>query len=169
MIEEVKIPEQRKGVLIGTEGVVKREIEKKTRTVLTINDGIEIEGETLDVLKTKEIIKAIGRGFAPEKALKLLGEDYRLAVISLGQEKENMMKRILARIIGSGGKCRRTIEMMTKTDISVYGKTISIIGKWGDVERASGAIEMIIAGKTHAYVYKCIEEGSKGEEAGEDE
>lgn len=158
MIDVIKIPEQRKGVLIGKNGSVKKEIEKKTHTVLTIDDGIEIEGEALDVLKAKEIVKAVGRGFAPEKALKLLSEDYRLVVMSLGQENEKMMERIFSRIIGSGGKCRRNIERLTKTDISVYGKTISIIGKWNDTERASEAIEMIIQGKMHAYVYKCIEE-----------
>jgi ribosomal RNA assembly protein len=158
MIEEIKIPEQRKGVLIGKNGSVKKEIEKKTRTTLTIDEGIEIEGEALDALKAKEIIHAIGRGFAPDKAMKLLNDEYRLVVISIGQENENAMKRIFSRIIGSGGKCRRTIETLTKTDISVYGKTISIIGKWEAAERASEAVELIVAGKTHAYVYKCIEE-----------
>jgi ribosomal RNA assembly protein len=158
MIEEVKIPEQRKGVLIGANGSVKREVEKKTRTVITIDDGIEIEGEVLDVLKAKEIIKAIGQGFAPEKAFKLLGEDYRLVVISLDRENEKMTERIFSRIIGSKGKCKRNIETLTKTDIIVYGKTVSIIGKWEDVDKANDAIEMIIDGKMHAYVYKCIEE-----------
>jgi ribosomal RNA assembly protein len=168
MIEEIKIPEQRKGVLIGKSGSVKKEIEKKTHTVLTIDDGIEIEGKALDVLKAKEIIKAIGRGFAPEKTFKLLSEDYRLVVISLGHKNEKMTRRIFSRIIGSGGKCRRNIELLTKTDISVYGKTISIIGKWGDVEKANEAMEMIIDGKTHAYVYKCIEErNSEGTEGSE--
>ena len=168
MIEEIKIPEQRKGVLIGANGSVKKKVEKKTRTVLTIDDGIEIEGEALDVLKAKEIIKAIGRGFAPEKAFKLLGEDYRLVVISLGRENEKMTKRIFSRIIGSKGKCRRNIETLTRTDISVYGKTISIIGKWEDVDKASEAVEMIIEGKMHAYVYKCIEERESGGAEGEE-
>ncbi len=64
MIELVRIPEQRKGALIGKNGSVKKELEKKTHTSLTVGDDVEIDGEALDVLKAKEIVKAIGRGFA---------------------------------------------------------------------------------------------------------
>lgn len=62
MKDEIKIPDKRKGVLIGHEGSVKRKIEGLTKTQIKILDSIEISGEVLDVLKAKEIIKAIGRG-----------------------------------------------------------------------------------------------------------
>jgi len=158
MMKIVRIPEQRKGVLIGKNGSVKREIEKKTRTSVSVNNGIEIEGEALDIMKAEEIVTAIGRGFSPERAMKLMDEDYRLCVINLGGEGEKKIKRIFSRIIGREGKCRRRIEMGTKTDICVYGKTISIIGRWDSVEKAGGAIELLMKGKTHAYVYRCMEE-----------
>lgn len=163
MIELVRIPEQRKGALIGKNGSVKKELEKKTHTSLTVGDDVEIDGEALDVLKAKEIVKAIGRGFAPDKALKLLHDDFRLDVISLGDESEKQMKRTIARIIGRDGKSRHTIETLTKTDICVYGKTISVIGRWDEVERANEAIGLLIKGKTHAYVYRCLEEGKDEE------
>ncbi len=84
-------------------------------------------------------------------------------MISLGDESEKQMKRTIARIIGRDGKSRHTIETLTKTDICVYGKTISIIGKWDEVERANEAIGLLIKGKTHAYVYRCLEEGKDEE------
>jgi ribosomal RNA assembly protein len=161
MIETVRIPEQRKGVLIGKDGSVKNELEKKTRTAIRINDGVEIDGEPLDVLKAKEIVKAIGRGFSPEKAFKLIHDDFRLIVISLGDETKKRMKRLFSRIIGKGGKSRKTIEMLTKTDIRIYGKTIAIIGSWEDVEKANEAIELLLKGKTHAYVYRCLEKETR--------
>ena len=65
MNDFIKIPEQRKGVLIGKDGSVKKEIEKATKTVIEIEEDVSIEGEPLDVMKTKDIIKAIGRGFSP--------------------------------------------------------------------------------------------------------
>jgi ribosomal RNA assembly protein len=164
MIDTVRIPEQRKGALIGREGCVKSELERKTRTAIKINDGVEIKGEVLDVLKAKEIVKAIGRGFPPEKAFKLMHDDFRLVVISLGDENEKRMKRLLSRIIGKSGKCRRTIEMLTKTDICIYGKTIAIIGGWENVEKANEAIGLLLKGKTHAYVYRCLESGKGDEE-----
>lgn len=158
MIDEIKIPEQRKGVLIGEKGSVKTEIGKKTNTVISIDDGIEIEGEALDVLKAKEIIKAIGRGFSPEKAFKLLDDEFRLIIISLGQETDKRMRRMFSRIIGRNGRCKRKVEMRTNTDICIYGKTVSIIGDWRDVEKASEVIDLLLRGKPHSYVYKRLEE-----------
>lgn len=158
MIDEIKIPEQRKGVLIGEKGSVKTEIGKKTNTVISIDDGIEIEGEALDVLKAKEIIKAIGRGFSPEKAFKLLDDEFRLIIISLGQETDKSMRRMFSRIIGRNGRCKRKVEMRTNTDICIYGKTVSIIGDWRDVEKASEVIDLLLRGKPHSYVYKRLEE-----------
>ncbi len=158
MIDEIKIPEQRKGILIGKKGSVKTEIGKKTGTVISIDDGIEIEGEALDVLKAKEIIKAIGRGFSPEKAFKLLDDEFRLITISLGQETDKRMRRMFSRIIGRNGRCKRKVEMRTNTDISIYGKTVSIIGDWRDVEKASEVIDLLLRGKPHSYVYKRLEE-----------
>jgi len=163
MIETLRIPEQRKGALIGRDGSVKSELEKKTHTSIRVNEGVEIEGEALDVLKAKEIVKAIGRGFSPEKAFKLINDDFRLVVISLSDESEKRMKRLLSRIIGKGGKSRRTIETLTRTDMCVYGKTISIIGSWDDVEKANEAIELLLKGKTHAYVYRCLESSKRDE------
>lgn len=158
MIDEIKIPEQRKGVLIGEKGLVKTEIGKKTNTVISIDDGIEIEGEALNVLKAKEIIKAIGRGFSPEKAFKLLDDEFRLIIISLGQETDKSMRRMFSRIIGRNGRCKRKVEMRTNTDICIYGKTVSIIGDWRDVEKASEVIDLLLRGKPHSYVYKRLEE-----------
>lgn len=158
MIDEIKIPEQRKGILIGKKGSVKTEIGKKTGTVISIDDGIEIEGEALDVLKAKEIIKAIGRGFSPEKAFKLLDDEFRLITISLGQETDKRMRRMFSRIIGRNGRCKRKVEMRTNTDICIYGKTVSIIGDWRDVEKASEVIDLLLRGKPHSYVYKRLEE-----------
>ena len=158
MIDEIKIPEQRKGILIGKKGSVKTEIGKKTNTVISIDDGIEIEGEALNVLKAKEIIKAIGRGFSPEKAFKLLDDEFRLIIISLGQETDKSMRRMFSRIIGRNGRCKRKVEMRTNTDICIYGKTVSIIGDWRDVEKASEVIDLLLRGKPHSYVYKRLEE-----------
>ncbi|NIO23095.1 MAG: RNA-processing protein [Candidatus Aenigmarchaeota archaeon] len=157
MNDFIKIPEQRKGVLIGKEGSVKKELEKLTKTKIEVNEDISIEGESLNVIKAKDIIKAIGRGFSPEKAFKLMNEECQLVVISLGSETEKTIKRLMSRVIGRNGLSKRRIEMRTGTDISIYGKTISIIGNWKDVEKAEKAVEMILEGRPHSYVYKFLE------------
>lgn len=159
MLEILNIPEERKAVLIGRDGKTKREIEKRTETKISIKEDVEIRGEPLDIARSREIIKAIGRGFSPPKALKLLDEDFRLSVITLRGESPKKMKRLLSRVIGRKGLARKRIEELTGCSISIYGKTISIIGEWDEIERARRAIEEILEGKPHSYAYRSLVRG----------
>jgi len=162
-MQYLKIPEERIGVLVGENGSEKREIERRTKTKIKI-DGCEIsiEGEPMDEWIAKDIVKAIGRGFSPEKALKLLDESYSLEIINLTDfaNTEKAIKRKRARIIGENGKTRKTIEEMTNTYVSIYGKTISIIGNYENLEIAKEAIIRLLEGASHTSVYKFLKKKS---------
>jgi ribosomal RNA assembly protein len=161
MIATVMIPEERKSVLIGKDGIVKKFLEEKTKTKVTIELDVSIEGESLDVLKAQQIVKAIGRGFSPEKAFLLLDDEYQLNMISLSGETPNTIKRLFARVIGRQGKTRRKIEQCTGAYVSVYGKTVSIIGKSLELEAATKAIGQLLEGRSHGYVYRRLEHARK--------
>jgi ribosomal RNA assembly protein len=161
--EDLKIPKDRVAVLIGTKGVTKKKIEKKARIFLNVSkEGeIEISGEdSLDVFNSVPIIKAIGRGFNPDKALKLLDENYSMELINIqnftGKAKDKFT-RMKARLIGTGGKARNVIERLTDVQICIYGKTVCIIGKIEDVLLAKQAVEKLLKGAPHGNVYKFIE------------
>ena len=161
---ELKIPKERIAVLIGREGQNKKDIETATKTTLNIDSeegDILIHGEDgLGIFIAKEVATAIGRGFNPEIALLLLKVDYSFEAIDFadyaGKSKENQV-RIKGRIIGREGKTRRIIEEMTETYLSVYGKTVCIIGTTESVLLAHQAIEMLLEGSTHSSVYKWLE------------
>ena len=82
-IEYLKIPKDRVGVTIGKNGKIKHQLEIITKTELKIdsetgNIAISSTEETEDPLaiwKARYMIKAIGRGFNPEIALRLDNED----------------------------------------------------------------------------------------------
>lgn len=152
-IEEIAIPEERKPVLIGKDGKIKKEIESLTRTSITISDGILIKGELENVLRAKNIVGAIGRGFSPKHALRLLDDDCQLEIISLEAETENTRKRLFGRVIGRKGATRRIIEQSTGCLLSVYGKTVSIIGTAREIDLARSAVEDLIEGRQHGYIY----------------
>ena len=162
--ETVKIPKERIAVLIGPKGSTKRKIEKETDTKLIIDSkegDVTITSEDpYQVFITIPIIKAIARGFNPEKALNLLNENYSLETINItdviGKSKNDML-RLKARIIGSKGKARKSIEYMTNTKISIYWKTVCIIGDALDVMLAKQAIERLLKGAKHGNVYSWIE------------
>lgn len=159
---EIKIPKERIAVLIGKKGKIKKQIEENTKTKIEVdsNDGdIVVSGEDAILLyTTRNIIRAIGRGFNPELAMLLLRQDYSFEIINLPDfENPNQLKRIRGRVIGKNGRTRQIIEEMTDSFVSVYGKTIGIIGEIESVINAKRAIEMLIKGIPHSNVYKWLE------------
>jgi len=160
--EYIKIPEARVSVVIGKGGEVKKAIEKKLNCKIEINSegDVVIKGaDGLSLLKAKQIILAMARGFSPEKAMKLLDENIALEIINLqdilGKNKSNIVRQ-KGRIIGTQGKVREQIEKMTNTLISVYGKTVAIIGPPNNVRIAKEAITMLAEGARHNTVFSFI-------------
>ncbi len=162
-MQYLKIPRERAGILIGKGGKVKNELEGRTESKIEVNDGeITIEGEPIEELKVVEVVKAIGRGFSPEHAFKLLSGENTLKIISLREfcNTEKALRRKKGRVIGKGGKARRVIEDLTNTRLSVYGKTVAIIGGYDGVEIASEAILKILEGMSHSSVYRFLEKNA---------
>lgn len=163
-VYDLKIPKDRVAALIGSKGRGKREIERLTRTRLDVDSkegDVRILGEeALDMYNAREIVQAIGRGFSPERALTLLKQENGFDMINLKDYAKNDgdMVRLRGRVIGEEGKSRRLIEEMTGAYISVYGKTVGIIGEMDGVPVARRAIEALLAGSKHATVYKWLEE-----------
>jgi ribosomal RNA assembly protein len=152
-------------ILIPEERI--RVINKKVIDTLSKKFGVEINiernevkisGKTVDILKVKDIILAIGRGFSPEHAYALENDEYVIDIINLSGFSPNRQKVIRSRVIGTGGKIRSAIEDATECYVSVYGKTISIIGNWQDVKNAHKIIEMLINGAEHTTILKILKD-----------
>jgi ribosomal RNA assembly protein len=159
-MREVRIPEDRVGVLIGEDGETKKKFEDLTDTELTIEDNLaRVEGSPLDEMKAQEIVKAIGRGFSPERAFQLLEEGKMLHLIDIGRyaDTKNSEERLKGRVIGRDGEARRHIEKETETEISIYGTTIGLIGKGINIEVAQEAITMLLKGSSHSTAYNYLE------------
>jgi ribosomal RNA assembly protein len=160
---ELKIPKERVAVLIGTAGKIKKEIEDNIDIKLEVDSmegDVFIRGENaLDLYTAREVVMAIGRGFNPEIAQLLLKGDYVFETISLsGYSKiKTHLKRYKGRVIGSEGKTRKLIEELTETHLSIYGKTISMIGESENVMVARKAIEQLLKGSMHSSVYRWLE------------
>jgi ribosomal RNA assembly protein len=164
----VKIPKDRIGVLIGPNASTKKLIERELEVHLEIdseggNVNINLAPEAEDpssIFRAKEVVLAIGRGFSPEKARRLLeDEETMLTIIDLRLyvgKSESEIKRLSGRIIGKEGRTRKIIEELTETSVSVYGHTIGVIGSIDETGIARQAIEMFIRGRLHSSVYKFL-------------
>jgi len=164
----LRIPSERIGVLIGPNGATKKYIEQRLSVVLEIESetgGVKIiltenVEDPLLLFKAKDVVNAIGRGFSPKLAFRLIrDEEAFLDVIDLRTvfgRSESDMKRVKGRIIGMEGKTRMIIEELTETNVCVYGHTVSLIGDIEQVQAAREAIQMLIRGSLHSTVYRFL-------------
>lgn len=161
----IKIPADRIGVLVGPTGSVKSTLEEKTKAEMVIDSdtgAVEIiAGEDpIIAMRLAEVVRAIGRGFSPERAFPLLEDEMlMLDVIDLSRvcNTKTDMARIKGRIIGKDGRTREITEKLTGVGISVYGKTVAIIGGPEQIRIARAAIEMLLDGAPHGAVYGFLE------------
>jgi len=166
----MKIGKNRIAVLIGINGKIKKEIEK----ALGVKINIDSKTGDCEVLPriddpnyiplndytAQKIVNAINRGFNPAKAMKLMEENYDIEVfnlLSILGKSEKHIKRVKGRVIGRNGEMRRAIERFAESFVSVYGKTVSIIAMYEDLQIARKAINMIIKGLPHHMVIKYLE------------
>ena len=167
----IRIPTDRIGALIGKSGQVKLKIEKKCSVKLEIDSE---SGETLikgvgkidDIqpFKAMEIVSAIGRGFSPDNAMRLLKGENTLHVIDLREfvgKSPTQIERVKGRIIGENGKARINMEHLSGSNISVYGRTVSIIGSPSQLKLAVKAIASLSSGSMHGTVYGKLEAARK--------
>jgi len=160
---EFKIPHERVAVLIGTDGKVKKELESLTNTTIKVDSkegDISVSGEDpIGLFNVREIISAIGRGFNPDIAKLLLKPDYCFETVNLQDycKTKNDMERLKGRVIGTAGKCRHIIEELSEVSISIYGKTISIVGEAARVSIARRAVDSLLQGSMHSKVYRWLE------------
>ena len=152
ILEAVLVPHER--VKIIKDGKITSKLKKSLNVKLSFEENcVSIEGEGLELFQAKTIIKAIGRGFSPENAFRLLNEDENLETIELNQFNDNRIKIIKSRLIGTNGKTWKMIENFSGCSVSIYGKTVSFIGNYEQSNIAREAIQMIIRGSKHSKVY----------------
>lgn len=172
---EIKIPEERIGVLVGPGGSMKNLIEEKTKTELVIDSetgtvSIASAEDPLLAMRVMDLVRAIGRGFSPERALPILDDEMlMLDVLDLSKMvgTKSDMARLKGRIIGKDGRTREIMERLSGAKVSVYGKTVSLLGYPEQIRIARTAIEMLLDGAPHGNVYSFLEK--KHQELAKDE
>ena len=166
----MKIGKNRIAVIIGKNGEMKREIEKALGVRIDLDSktgDCEIKPvlnnpnyNPLNVFTAQKVVNAINRGFNPIKAMKLLEETYDLEIfnlLSILGKSDKRIKRIKGRIIGRNGEMRKALERYAESFISVYGKTVSIIADYDNLQISRKAVSMLINGMPHHVVLKFLE------------
>ncbi len=164
MMDFVAIPDERMKILRKEKKLVKK-LEDLTGVKIKLAENVEIECEdSIKLMRIKSVIKAFGRGFDSEDALYLLDDKYELCIIDakdFAGKSTKRLEELRGRVIGTKGKSKAIIEKIADVKLSIYGKTISIIGEWDGVQCARQAVCMLLEGRKHGGVYKFLEENIK--------
>lgn len=160
----VRIPEERVAVLIGIGGATKKTIEEKSGAKLEIeaeSGAVTVsapdEKDPWGVMKARDVVVAVGRGFSPERAFRLFRGETYFAVLNVrevsGKRDKNAVRRIRSRLIGEHGKARERLEELSGCSISVYGYHVALIGSAEELERGTRALTMLLRGSEHSTVF----------------
>lgn len=162
----VRVPVERVGAVIGREGGTKRFLESELGVQLGVDskEGLVVirseKADSADPFAAVRVIEAIGRGFSPQRAKRLKEEGTEFEVIDLRDfagGSSNALDRIRGRVIGEKGKSRRVIEELTQCSLSVYGRTVAIIGEAAEVQLAAEAVRSLASGSQHRTVYNTLQ------------
>ncbi len=164
--QSVKVPVERVGAIIGKGGSTRKGFEEALGVELLVDSrsgSVVVKCESVekgDPFKAVRVVEAIGRGFSPQRASRLIEEEAAFEVIDLRDfagKSENALDRIRGRIIGLDGKSRRVIEELTECYLSIYGRTVAIIGDPTEMRLAIEAVKMLASGSPHRTVYNMLQ------------
>lgn len=169
-----RIPKDRIAVLIGSKGTTAKALRQasgaKEFHIDSESGDVEVvwgdpgSYDPIKAMKFPDVIKAIGRGMAPNAAIRLLEDDHFFEMVDLKDfvgKRSQQQRRIRARIIGSQGKIRRLIENLTDVEITIYKSTVVLVGDSDGLALARQAVEMIAGGSEHGSVLSFLERSRK--------
>ncbi len=134
-------------------------IEEKLSVKISFRKGgLSIKGKELDEFLAEQIITAVDFGFHIEDALLLKNQDFVLEFIDVKEHtRRKNLKDVRARIIGTGGKAKKTIENLTGAVIVINENSIGVIVDSVHLDSVIQSIESLIHGAKHGNVFAYLE------------
>jgi ribosomal RNA assembly protein len=134
-------------------------VENKVKIHLEVEkDKVKISGSEYNEFLVEQMIRAVDFGFQIEDALLLKNEDFVLEFIDIkSHTRRKNLKDVRARVIGSNGKARKTIENLTGSVIVIKDNTVGLIVDNDHLDTTVQAIESLIQGSKHGNVFAYLE------------
>ena len=134
-------------------------IENKVKIKISFGKGfVGVKGFELNEYLVEKVISAVDFGFDVDDALLLINEDFVLEFIEVKEHtRRKNLKDVRARLIGTGGKARKTIENLTGAEIVINGNTVGIIVDSNHLDAVVQGIESLIQGAKHGNVFAYLE------------
>lgn len=137
----------------------KKKLEEKLHAKITLSGKtVKIETDPFNEFEAQRLFDAMNLGFSAEIALKVLDEEIAFIKINIKDFANTKNFNVVrSRLIGTHGKTKKTIEEITKCDISIHDNLVGIIGQAEVTESALTAVTNIIKGTKQANAYRYLE------------
>ena len=134
-------------------------IENKVKIKIGFAVGsVSVNGSELNEFLVEKVLRAVDFGFDVEDALLLVNEDFVLEFVDIkSYTHRKNLRDVRARLIGTGGKARKTIENLTGSVIVINGNRVGVIVDSEHLDSVVQAIESLIQGAKHGNVFARLE------------
>jgi ribosomal RNA assembly protein len=134
-------------------------IENKIKINISFNkNSVSLKGNELNEFLTQKIIRAVDFGFDVRDALLLANEDFVLEFVEVKEHtRRKNLRDVRARLIGTEGKAKRTIQNLTGSVIVISGNRVGLIVDSFHLDSSVQAIESLIHGAKHSNVFSYLE------------
>ncbi len=164
------LPSKRLARLLKNNAKFMRELEERAKVSVRVKKetradaNLEIEGDAEGEWVAEQVLRAVDIGFDPKIAFKLFSDNVYMEVMDLGlllRRNERAISRYKARIIGTEGKARKSLEELSEAYIAVSDdERVGILGEFDSVRAAKEGITRILEGSPHGTVFAYLREES---------
>lgn len=138
----------------------KLQLEKKLNTKITIiGRQVTLTSKNpLDEYESSIVLNAMNFGFSAKKALLIKEQEMLFRVINIKHfTRKKNLNEVRARIIGTKGKTKRTIENISNCHILIKDNEVGIIGNAEDIEEIITGVTNLIRGTKQSNTYRYLE------------
>ncbi|HLC54593.1 MAG TPA: hypothetical protein VJK07_03110 [Candidatus Nanoarchaeia archaeon] len=137
----------------------KDELEKRLKVSISIQGKrVTINGGAFEEFEALTILEAMNFGFSAKIALMLKDEDIvfrKLPIKNFTRRKD--LETVKARVIGTQGRTKRTIENLADCQVIVKGNEVGLICPAEEIDYVLTGMTNLIRGSKQANIYKFLE------------
>ncbi len=137
----------------------KKLLERKLHVKITIyKKKVTIDGEPMNEYEASLVLDAINFGFDARTALLLWEEDFMFRRLNIKDfTRRKNLSIVKARLIGTQGRTKKTLENLSDCRIIIKGNEIGIICAIEEMDDSITAMSNLIRGSKQSNVYKFLE------------
>lgn len=137
----------------------KKELEKRLKVSIAIEGRrVTINGNAFEEFEALQVLEAMNFGFSAQTALMLKDEDIVFRVVHIKDfTRRKDLETVKARIIGTQGRTKRTIENLADCEVAIKGNEVGLICPAEEMDYVITGLTNLIRGSKQANVYKFLE------------